>query len=52
MEGGLIEVLKLILHQQLFMEIRDRYRDYLPVYTDCSRDGNAVAVLQFFHQTP
>ena len=25
------------------MEIQDRYRDYIPVYTDGSRDGNAVA---------
>ena len=25
------------------MEIRDRYRDYIPVYTDRSRDGNSVA---------
>ena len=25
------------------MEIRDRYRDYIPIYTDGSRDGNAVA---------
>ena len=31
------------LYHQLFMEIRDRYRDYIPVYTDDSRDGNAVA---------
>ena len=27
----------------LFMEIRDRYRDYIPVYTDGSWDGNDVA---------
>ena len=25
------------------MEIRDRYCDYIPVYTDGSQDGNAVA---------
>ena len=31
------------IYQQLFMEIRDRYRDHIPVYTDGSRDGNAVA---------
>ena len=30
-------------YQQLFMEIRDRYRDYILVYTDWSRDGNSVA---------
>ena len=27
------------VYQQLFMEIRDRYRDHIPVYTDGSRDG-------------
>ena len=26
------------IYQQLFMEIRDRYRDYIPVYTDGSWD--------------
>ena len=31
------------VYQQLFMEIRDRYRDHIPVYTDGSRDGNSVA---------
>ena len=31
------------IYQQLFMEIRDRYRDYIPVYADGSWDGNAVA---------
>ena len=30
------------IHQQLFMEIRDRFRDYIAVYTDRSRDGNYV----------
>ena len=25
------------------MEIQDRYRDHIPVYTDGSRDGNYVA---------
>ena len=29
------------IYQQLFMEIRDRYCDYM--YTDGSQDGNAVA---------
>ena len=29
------------------MEIRDRYRDHIPVYTDGSRDGNAVACASF-----
>ena len=31
------------IYQQLFLEIRDKYRDYIPVYTNGSRDGNAVA---------
>ena len=26
------------------MEIRDRYRDYIPVYTDGSRDGIVIIV--------
>ena len=36
------------VYQQLFMEIRDRYRDHIPVYTDGSRDGNYVACASFF----
>ena len=36
------------IHQQLFMEIRDRYRDHIPVYTDGSRDGNAVVCATVF----
>ena len=36
------------IYQQLFMEIRDRYRDYIPVYTDGSRDANAVACATVF----
>ena len=36
------------IYQQLFMEIRDRYRDYIPVYTHGSRDGNAVACATVF----
>ena len=31
------------IYQQPFLEIRDRYRDYIPVYTNGSRDGNSVA---------
>ena len=31
------------IYQQIFMEIRERYRAYIPVYIDGSRDGNAVA---------
>ena len=30
------------------MEIGDRYPDYIPVYTDGSRDGNAVACATVF----
>ena len=36
------------IYHQLFMEIRHRYRDYIPVYTDGSRDGNAVACATVF----
>ena len=36
------------IYQQLFMEIRDRYRDHIPVYTDGSRDGNSVACATVF----
>ena len=36
------------IYQQLFMEIQDRYRDHIPVYTDGSRDGNAVACATVF----
>ena len=31
------------IYQQLFLEIGHKYRDYIPVYTDGSRDGNSVA---------
>ena len=30
------------------MEIQDRYRDHIPVYTDGSRDGNAVVCATVF----
>ena len=36
------------IYQQLFMEIRDRYRDHIPVYTDGSRDGISVACATVF----
>ena len=36
------------IYQQLFLEIRDKYRDYIPVYTDGSRDGNSVACATVF----
>ena len=36
------------IYHQLFMEIRDRYRDYITVYTDGSRDGNDVACATVF----
>ena len=35
------------VYQQLFMEMRDRYRDHIPDYTDGSRDGNYVACASF-----
>ena len=35
------------VYQQLFMEIQDRYRDHIPLYTDDSRDGNAVGCASF-----
>ena len=31
------------IYQQRFLKMRDRYRDYIPVYTDGSRDENSVA---------
>ena len=31
------------IYQQCFLQIRDKYGDYIPVYTDGSRDGNSVA---------
>ena len=36
------------VYQQLFMEICDRYSDYIPVYTDGSQDGNSVACATVF----
>ena len=36
------------IYQQRFLEIRDRYRGYNPVYTDGSRDGNSVACATVF----
>ena len=36
------------VYQQLFIEIRDRYRDHIPVYRDGSRDGNCVACATVF----
>ena len=36
------------IYQQLFLEIRDKYRDYIPIYTDGSRDGNSVACATVF----
>ena len=34
--------------KQLFMKIRDRYGDYIPVYTDGTRDGYFVACAMVF----
>ena len=36
------------IHKQLFMEIRDGYRDYIPLYTDGSEDANSVACATVF----
>ena len=36
------------IYQQRFLEIRDKYRHYIPVYTDGSRDGNSVACATVF----
>ena len=35
------------VYRQLFIEIRDRYGDYIPVYTDGSRNGHYVACATF-----
>jgi len=32
-----------LVYKQHFMEIRHKYRDFIHIYTDGSRDGNAVA---------
>ena len=37
-----------VIAQTLFMKIRDRYRDNIPVYTDGSRDRNYVACATVF----
>ena len=36
------------VYKQLFMEIQGSYRDYIPVFTDGSRDGNSVACALYF----
>ena len=36
------------VYEQLFMEIQDRYRDYIPIYIDGSRDGDSVAFATVF----
>ena len=36
------------IYQQLFKEIRERYRDYIPVYTDGYGNGNYVACATVF----
>ena len=36
------------IYQQTFLEIRDRYHDYVPVYTDRSREGNYAACATVF----
>ena len=37
------KIAQMHVYQQLFMKIRARYRDHIPVNTDGSRDGNSVA---------
>ena len=36
------------IYQQLLMELRGKCRDYIPVYTDGSRDGSSVAYATVF----
>ena len=36
------------IYQQLFINLQDRYHDYIPVYIDGSRDGNCVACSTVF----
>ena len=36
------------VYKQLFMAIRDIYRDYIPVYTDGSLDEDSVACITVF----
>ena len=36
------------VYKQLFMEIRDRHRDCIPVYTDGPLDGRSVACSTVF----
>ena len=36
------------IYKKLFIEIRDRYLDYTPVYTDGSRDLNSVTCAAVF----
>ena len=31
------------IHKQLFMEIQNRYHDYIAIHTDRSQEGNSVA---------
>ena len=37
-----------LMHLKIFMEIRDKYRYYISIYTDGSRDGNSVACATVF----
>jgi len=36
------------IYKQHFMEIQEKYRDFIPIYTDGSRDGNSVASATVF----
>ena len=37
------------IYQKHFIEIREMYHDYIPVYTDGSRDGNYVTCASLNH---
>ena len=37
-----------LIYEQHFLEIRDKYRNYIPVYTDRSRDGYSMACATVF----
>ena len=36
------------VYKQLFVEVRDRHRDYIPVYTNGSWDVNYMACIRGF----
>ena len=36
------------VYKQIFLELRERYRDYISIYTDGSRDGSSEACVTVF----